>query len=421
MKRCPASKLIFAPEAPSAKSTLKLAGWFVIAMVLLLQARPAHAVVHSSILIDAQTGRVLEAYHPDERAHPASLTKLMTLYLTFQRLADGRMTLNQRLHVSPWAASQQPTKLGLIPGSTVSVRTCILGIISHSANDAAVVLAENEAGSESRFAQLMNQEARQLGMTRTVFYNASGLPNPYQWSTARDMATLALALIQTFPQYYHYFDVHSFLYHGHVFHAFDHIPEIYPGADGMKTGYINASGFNIVTSAVRDNTRLIGVIFGGATARSRDLQMIGMLNRGFAMVSHPALNLAHSAAPPAVRPQPVRRMVSAAMVRPAVAPATSGTRVIQIGYNFRTPFQVRQILASARLSVPILRHQGRGLVVLLPDRLYLARFADLSRETAFQSCIALRDKGYTCTILNRFPAGRQNIAANHDGRLEGSE
>ena len=302
MKRCPGSKLICGKWRSSAKRARGLAGWLVLFIMVLAQARAAHAVVHASILVDAQTGRVLQEYHPDERAHPASLTKLMTLYLTFQRLAEGRMTLNQRLHVSPHAAAQQPTKLGLRAGTTVSVRTCILGIISHSANDAAVVLAENEAGSEWRFVQLMNQEARQLGMTNTIFYNASGLPNPYQWTTARDMATLALAIIQTYPQYYHFFDVHSFLYRGHVFHSFDHIPEEYPGADGMKTGYVNASGFNIVTSAIRDHHRLIGVVMGGATARARDLQMMALLNRGFSTFSRPT-TATQSAR---VRPTPAR-------------------------------------------------------------------------------------------------------------------
>lgn len=398
-----------------------------MAIVVLVQARPAQAIVHSSILIDAQTGRVLQTYNADVPAHPASLTKLMTLYLTFQRLADGRLTLNQRLHVSRWAAAQQPSKLGLRAGTTVSVRTCILGIISHSANDAAVVLAQNIAGSEPRFAVLMNEEARQLGMTNTVFYNASGLPNNRQWTTARDMATLALSLIQTFPQYYHYFDVHSLRYRGRMYYSFDHLPEIYPGADGMKTGYINASGFNIVTSAVRDHHRLIGVIFGGVTARARDLQMVAMLNRGFHSFTVPNKLLASAHIPPrptarasvphaevparAADPAPRRRLVKVALVRKVVPQPAIRDRVIQIGGGFNTSWQVRRILHSARLSAPSLRHQGRPIVVLLRDRHYLARFANLSGEAAFQACSALRRKRYTCTILPVFPGRQQDIAS----------
>lgn len=427
MKPCPASRLIFSPKMPSAKSALKLAGGLVLALFFLAQARPAQAVVHSSILINAQTGQVLQDYHPDERAHPASLTKLMTLYLTFQRLAEGRLTLNQQLHVSPYAAAQQPSKMGLRAGTTVSVRTCILGIISHSANDAAVVLAENIGGSESRFAQLMNQQARQLGMTHTIFYNASGLPNNRQWTTARDMATLALSIMQTFPQYYHYFDTRSLVYRGRTLRTFDHLPAIYPGADGMKTGYIYSSGFNIVTSAVRDHHRLIGVIFGGRTARARDLQMVSLLNQGFRTFQRPAQLLAKDAAPaPPVKPQPQpapRRVVKVALARKAAEAARSGPRdaVIEIGGGFRSSLQVRRILHSARLSAPTLRHHGRALVVRLRGRSYRARFADLSPAAAFQACSALRHKQYTCTILQGVPERQQDIASNHNARLARTE
>jgi D-alanyl-D-alanine carboxypeptidase len=419
MKRHSASRRIFGSDTPSIQAALKIAGWLVLTVMVLAQARPAHAVVHSSIVVDAQTGRVLQDYHPDEQAHPASLTKLMTLYLTFQRLADGRMTLNQRLRVSPHAAAQQPAKLGLLPGTTVSVRTCILGIVSHSANDAAVVLAENEAGSEGQFAQLMNQQARQLGMTHTTFYNASGLPNARQWTTARDMATLALSIIQTFPQYYHYFDVHTFRYRGRTLYSFDHLPEEYPGADGMKTGYIQSSGFNIVTSAVRDHHRLIGVVFGGRTARARDLQMVALLNRGFSSLSHPTQLLAQAAVsqrPP--DPRLTRRSsVTASPAAPSVRPVSSGSpdRVIQVGFGFRSPLQVRRILHSARLSAPPLLHHGRALVVRLRYGHYLARFADLSPETAFQACTALRARRFTCTVLQSVPQRAQNLAANDHG------
>lgn len=405
----------------SAKSGWRLACWLAVGVLALAQARPARAIVHSSILINAQTGQVLQDYNADARAHPASLTKLMTLYITFQRLAEGRMTLNQRLRVSAHAAAQQPSKLGLRAGTTVSVRTCILGIISHSANDAAVVLAENIAGSESRFARMMNAEAQQLGMTRTIFYNASGLPNDRQWTTARDMATLALSIIQTFPQYYHYFDTHSFRYHGRMFYSFDRMPEEYPGADGMKTGFIDSSGFNIVTSAVRDHHRLIGVIMGGPTARTRDLHMISLLNHGFANVAHAETLLARATVPEvktarpeiAVRRTPRARLEKVALVRKAVEPVAPVRRdcVIQVGYVLRSSTQARHVLHSARLSSPTLLHHGHGLVVLLRDRRYLARFSNLTGDMGFQACTGLRRKGYTCTILQGMPGGQQDMAS----------
>lgn len=429
MKRSPAGKPNFATKTPSAMRALRLAGWLVLTVIVLAQTRPAYAVVRSSIVVDAQTGRVLQDYHPDEDAHPASLTKLMTLYLTFQRLADGRMRLDQRLHVSRHAAAQEPSKLGLRAGTTVSVRTCILGIVSHSANDAAVVLAENIAGSEWRFVQLMNQQARQLGMTHTVFYNASGLPDSRQWTTARDMATLAMSILQTFPQYYPFFDVHSLRYHGRIFYSFDHLPEEYPGADGMKTGFIQSSGFNIVTSAVRDHHRLIGVIMGGATARARDLQMISLLNRGFSSLSRPAQMPAQMlASARATQPQPHRQplrghVVKVDLVHPAADPVPLPTNdiVIEIGGGFYSPLQVRRVLHSARLSAPALMHHGRALVVRLRARQYRARFADLSRESAFQACTALREKRYTCSILQGVPQRRRDFAANENGRLAAGE
>jgi D-alanyl-D-alanine carboxypeptidase len=433
MKQRNGNGLIYGRKVSSARGALKLTWLLAVAAMVLAQARPARAIVHSSILINAQTGQVLQDYNPDARAHPASLTKLMTLYITFQRLAEGRMMLNQRLRVSAHAAAQQPSKLGLRAGTTVSVRTCILGIISHSANDAAVVLAENIAGSETRFARLMNAEARQLGMTRTIFYNASGLPNDRQWTTARDMATLALSIIQTYPQYYHYFDTHSLRYRGRMYYSFDHLPEEYRGADGMKTGFINSSGFNIVTSAVRDHHRLIGVIMGGQTARVRDLQMISLLNHGFAHVAKAETLLAKATVPrpePPTTPrmerkrqvEPVHagrpRLVKVALVRKAVEPVAPVRKdcVIQVGYVLRSSVQARHVLHSARLSSPTLLHHGRGLVVLLRDRHYLARFSDLSGAMGFQACTALRRKGYTCTILQGMREQQDMASAAHAER-----
>lgn len=272
-----------------------------------------------SIVIDAATGQILSENNPDAVTYPASLTKLMTLYLTFQALDSGRLRLDTRLPISAWAANQSPTKLGLAPGDTVSVRNLILGIITRSANDAAVVLAEGLAGSEPAFADEMNAEAQRLGMTRTFFRNASGLPNPEQHTTARDMARLALALLRDFPREYAFFDTKEFNFRGTEIVGHDHLLNWYPGADGMKTGFIRASGFNLVTSAVRGGHRLIGVVLGGATWASRDREMAALLDQGFAEVAGATPVAAPAPAPLPPPPTPIPAV--AHVVTPPVAPA----------------------------------------------------------------------------------------------------
>ena len=257
----------------------------VLAAIFMVAAAPsAWARVHASIIVDVQTGQVIEAHHPDMRCYPASLTKLMTLYITFQQFAAGKMTLGEEMPVSSHPAAQQPTKLYLRPGQHISVRSAILGITTRSANDAAVVLAEAIGGTEWKFARLMNERARELGMTRTTFRNASGLPNRYQMTTARDMSKLALAIIHQFPQYYHFFGAREFDFRGKIIYGHDRLLTRFPGVDGMKTGFTDASGFNIVTSAVRDHKRMLGVVMGGRTAWRRDTRMIALLNNGFARV-----------------------------------------------------------------------------------------------------------------------------------------
>jgi D-alanyl-D-alanine carboxypeptidase len=234
------------------------------------------------ILLDAETGQVLSEQNADVLTYPASLTKMMTLYLTFEQLNQGRIRLDQPFYVSEWAASRAPSKLALIPGDSVAVRDLILGVVTKSANDAAAVLAEGLAGSESNFAQYMTAKARQLGMQHTWYRNASGLPDPDQRTTARDVARLALALYHQFPREYRYFSTREFDFRGMVVHSHNHLLEWYQGLDGIKTGYVNASGFNLAASAVRDGRRLVGVIMGGRSARSRDAQMASLLDQGFA-------------------------------------------------------------------------------------------------------------------------------------------
>ncbi|MEO9188605.1 MAG: D-alanyl-D-alanine carboxypeptidase family protein, partial [Acetobacteraceae bacterium] len=235
-----------------------------------LAAYPASAQIgserYSSIVLDARTGAVLEQADPDALRHPASLAKLMTLYLTFEALRDRRIGLDEDVPVSENAASMEPTKLGLTPETRITVEQAIMGIVTRSANDAAAALGEMlGGGSEGRFAQLMTLRARALGMRGSTFTNASGLPDPDAWTTARDMALLASRLVTDFPGFYHYFSTPRFMFHGQVIFNHDNLLKTYPGADGLKTGYTTASGHNLVTSAVRGGVRLVGVELGCAT------------------------------------------------------------------------------------------------------------------------------------------------------------
>lgn len=235
----------------------------------------------ASIVVDAASGTVIQSTAAESLRYPASLTKIMTLYMTFKALRQGRLRINQALPVSEYAASMPPSKLGLRPYTSIRVRDAIFGLVTESANDAAVVLAEALGGSEGNFAYKMTDQARRLGMRRTVFRNASGLPNDDQMTTARDMAILARAVYFNFPEYYRFFSTASFTYLGRTHQNHNKLMRRYPGMDGLKTGYIRASGFNLVASAVRNKTRLIAVVFGGDSAAERDRTMAALLDASF--------------------------------------------------------------------------------------------------------------------------------------------
>jgi D-alanyl-D-alanine carboxypeptidase len=243
---------------------------------------------YADIVIEIATGRVLHASNPDSLRYPASLAKMMTLYLTFQALKDGHLQLDQRLPVSAHAISQGPTKLGLKAGDSISVKDAILSLVTQSANDSAVVLAEALGGDEANFGGMMTKQAQALGMKNSQFYNASGLPNPNQVTTAADMAALASALITHFPEFYGYFSENAFVYNGAHYHNHNHLMSRYAGMDGIKTGYTVNSGFNLVASAKRNGVRLIGVVFGGSSVPSRDQRMAQLLDAGFAAVQQTA-------------------------------------------------------------------------------------------------------------------------------------
>jgi D-alanyl-D-alanine carboxypeptidase len=241
------------------------------------QTHESYSPAFSSIIIDANSGATLSASNPDATRHPASLTKIMTLYLLFERLETGKMKLDSEMAVSEHASEQAPTKLGLRPGQTIRVEDAIKGLVTRSANDAAVVIAEAIGGSEDDFARLMTRKARSLGMTRTVYRNASGLPDDEQITTARDQSTLGRAIQDRFPRYYHYFSTTAFSYHGQSIRNHNRLLGNVEGVDGIKTGYTRASGFNIVTSMRRGNRHLVGVVMGGRSASSRDAVMRNLL------------------------------------------------------------------------------------------------------------------------------------------------
>lgn len=239
---------------------------------------------YGSIVVDADSGRVLAATNADQVLHPASLTKIMTLYMTFDALKRGQLSLHQPIRVSGHAASMTPSKLGLRTGETLTTEQAVLALVTKSANDAAVALAEAMEGTEADFARAMTQRARALGMDRTTFANASGLPDSRQVTSARDMAMLALAMLRDHPRQYRYFSTSEFVFRGTVHHNHNRLLGSYDGVDGIKTGFINASGFNLVASAQRDGRRVIGVVFGGNTGRSRDAHMASLLDDGFRMI-----------------------------------------------------------------------------------------------------------------------------------------
>src|SRR6478609_2204402 len=231
----------------------------------------------ATIMVDGNSGAVLQATNPDALRHPASLTKIMTLYMLFEKLEQGKLTLDTEMDVSQHASEQSPTKLGLRPGQTLRVEDAIKGLVTRSANDAAVVISEAIAGDEDDFAKLMTKKARALGMSKTVYRNANGLPDDEQVTTARDQATLGRAIQERFPRYYRFFSTTSFTWRGEQIRNHNHLLGSVEGVDGIKTGYTRASGFNLVTSMRRGNRHLIGVVLGGRSGGSRDAIMRNLL------------------------------------------------------------------------------------------------------------------------------------------------
>jgi D-alanyl-D-alanine carboxypeptidase len=279
---------MFRAIAASSRGRLLSFGLLTVAATITISTDAAHARRHhrghrhhvshessysppfSSIVVDANSGNVLQANAADGLRHPASLTKIMTLYLLFERLESGKIALDDEMKVSEHASEQAPTKLGLKPGQTIEVEDAIKGLVTRSANDAAVTIAEALGGTEENFAKLMTRKAHALGMSKTVYHNASGLPDDDQVTTARDQSILGRAIQERFPKYYRYFATNEFQYRGSVIRNHNHLLGSVEGVDGIKTGYTRASGFNLVTSIRRGNRHLVAVVMGGHSASSRD-------------------------------------------------------------------------------------------------------------------------------------------------------
>ena len=313
---------------------------------------------YSAIIVDGNSGTTLTATDPDGLRHPASLTKIMTLYLLFERLETGKMKLDTELPVSEHAADQDPTKLDLRPGGTIKVEDAIKGLITRSANDAAVVIAEAIGGSEDEFAKMMTRKARALGMSRTVYRNANGLPNDEQVTTARDQATLGRAIQDRFPRYYRYFSTTSFTFRGQNIRNHNHLLGSVDGVDGIKTGYTRSSGFNLVTSMHRGNRFLVGVVMGGRSGGSRDAIMRGLLaenlSKGAATRTVAAITERNSA------DAPIEVAEAAPQPKPAPAPAPVAQQEAAVSPDTWTPpamrtppaSKVTAALAEATAAVP---------------------------------------------------------------------
>lgn len=258
-----------------------------ILMMVLAAAGPAAAEDdkrYAAIVVDLDTGEVMHARHADDLRYPASLTKIMTLYMLFDALKAGEIGLHDQMPVSQHAAAQPPSKFYLKPGETIEVEDAIYALVTKSANDVAAVIGERLGGTEEKFGRMMTARAKELGMTRTRFRNASGLPDNEQVTTARDMYTLAVAMMEDHPEYYDYFETEDFTYDGRTYGNHNNLLGRVEGVDGIKTGYTRASGFNLTLSAERDGRRIVAVVMGGSTARVRDAHMEDLVTRAFASI-----------------------------------------------------------------------------------------------------------------------------------------
>ena len=373
----------------------------------------AHAK-YASFIINENTKRIYHNANADTRNYPASLTKIMTLYLVFDALKSKKISMNSKFKVSKRATRQPPSKLNLSAGSNITVKNAILALVTKSANDVATVIAENLGKSERNFARLMTRKAKKLGMTRTTFRNASGLPNRGQLSTARDMATLGIAIRKNHPKFFKLFKTKSFIYKGIKYTNHNNLLGSYSGTDGIKTGYTNASGFNLVASVERNGQRIIGVVFGGKKARSRDKHMVTLLNKYFkTSLSKPLVRIAKPSELPKTRPKIMLAeknienfKIPRKIINNIIPNNIEENWFIQIG-AFKNRLNAHKAARNARNVVP---EQLGNLPASLSkitksstnnnlQYLWRVRFVELAENQARSVCAELWTSGLSCIPL----------------------
>ncbi|NBW04849.1 MAG: D-alanyl-D-alanine carboxypeptidase [Alphaproteobacteria bacterium] len=384
----------------------------VLLFSMLVGAGRAEASKYASIVMEEASGRVLFSRNADSLRYPASLTKIMTLYLLFEDIEAGKISLKSRIPVSKRAAGRSPSKLYLKPGQSINAEQAIYALVTKSANDVATAVAEKLAGTERKFAKRMTRKAKSLGMTRTTFMNASGLPNRRQRSTARDMARLAIAIRRDFPQFYKFFSTKSFSWKGRRFKNHNRLLANYSGTDGIKTGYINASGFNMVAAVERRGVRLIGVVFGGKTSRSRDRHMISILDRQFKRAKTITVRAA-AAMPSALPIAPPRRTADLPEV-PATLPNSAHIAArankpgdvpslwsVQIGNFAQRANAHKAAIRARRMADDVLGMTPAHLMLVSRGNmpLWRVRFNNLDEGAARAACAALFSAGSPCIAV----------------------
>lgn len=377
----------------------------------MLVGKLAHAST-SSIMINAENGKIISQYNADERRFPASLTKLMTLYLAFEALDNGKLKMSDKLGVSRHAANMEPSKLGLKPGQRIQLKQVINALIVKSANDCAVVLAEALGKTESQFAEKMTAKAKKLGMKNTTFKNASGLPNPQQKTTARDMALLAHAMYRDFPQYYTLFSQKTFSYNGQTVYTHNHVLKKFKGADGMKTGYTRAAGFNIVTSAQRKGNRVIAVTMGHKTLNERDNKVMSMMDQGLTKL---AQNDKDSTAKMYARLKPIVSEAVAEEIQTASNDTTEKLWGVQVGafsnyakarnYALKIKKTTQKFFKGKNISIePV----TTGAAVV-----YRSKIIGLAKNDADSACKQLKKQNQSCIVVASNPTARLASASRY--------
>ncbi len=376
---------------------------------------------YASIVVDADTLEIIHARQIDGQRFPASLTKVMTLYLVFDALDAGTLHLSDKMTVSKNAAATPPVSIGLRAGQKITVDEAIQALTVRSANDAAVVLAERLGGSEAAFAAQMTAKAKSLNMQRTVFKTPHGLPNPEQTTTARDMAKLASAVLTHHRRFYHYFSQKTFVWNGRTYRNTNNLLPNVEGVDGFKTGYTNDSGYNLIISAERSGRRIIAVVLGGASGRSRDQHMKDLIERGFQTVENSkALKWAPvrvtEPSPPKIEPQlaslthavrlrgrsdePMSIISNAPSMRFA-GPQYDSSWSIQVGAFTDPAAAERQLLRVSNMAAAELAPRPRQIAPLQygTQTLYRARFTALTATQAQQACQALKISAAPCVVI----------------------